>query len=129
MPLSRFCTMQFRTSDNPHRDLWGMCYSLFAGARDVAWYSVFTVHDHGEGLTIVGLLKRWLAAYQHKEDDTKAPDICGTRDKIRKNTFCVQVIRTTSSKRSQHDQTTGSCCKLYGFTTRKCVNNVRIRLS
>lgn len=60
-----------------------MYYSLLAGAGNVGRYSVFTVHDHGEGLTIVGLLERWLAAYQHEEDDAKAPDICSTRDKIR----------------------------------------------
>lgn len=69
-----------------------MYYSLLAGAGDVGWYSVFTVHDHGEGLTIVGLLKRWLAAYQHEEDDAKAPDICGTRDKIRTTCSTYQEI-------------------------------------
>lgn len=94
-----------------------MYYSLLAGAGNVGRYSVFTVHDHGEGLTIVGLLERWLAAYQHEEDDAKAPDICSTRDKIRITCTIYQQISN-----SRHDQTMGSSCKLYGFTTRMCVN-------
>lgn len=53
-------------------------------------YSVFTVHDHGEGLTIVGLLKRWLAAYQHEQDHTKTPDICDRRGKITENNAWCQ---------------------------------------
>lgn len=59
---------------------WSRCvnavyHSLFAGAGDVGRYSVFTVHDHGEGLTVVGLLERRLAAYQHEQDHAEAPDI------------------------------------------------------
>lgn len=50
-------------------------HSLFAGAGDVGWHSVFAVHDHGEGLTVIRLLERWLAAYQHEEDHTETPDV------------------------------------------------------
>lgn len=50
-------------------------YSLFAGAGDMRWYSVFTVHDHGEGLTVVSFLKGWLAANQHEQYHTETPDI------------------------------------------------------
>lgn len=82
-----------------------MYYSLLAGAGNVGRYSVFTVHDHGEGLTIVGLLKRWLAAYQHEEDDAKAPDICGTRDKIRITCTVYQQIRGRHANGATVDMT------------------------
>lgn len=80
-----------------------MYYSLLAGAGNVGRYSVFTVHDHGEGLTIVGLLKRWLAAYQHEEDDAKAPDICGTGDKIRITDTVYQQIGRRQAKAAAAD--------------------------
>lgn len=41
---------------------------LFAGIGDVDRYGVFTVHDHGEGFTVVGFLERRLSTYQHEED-------------------------------------------------------------
>lgn len=43
-------------------------------------YSVFTVHDHSEGLTVVGLLEGGLTTNQHEEDDSQTPDIC--REKV-----------------------------------------------
>lgn len=49
--------------------------SLFAGVGDVGGYSVFTVHDHGEGLAVVGLLEGGLSTHQHEQDHTKTPDI------------------------------------------------------
>lgn len=54
-----------------------MYHSLFAGAGDVGRYSVFTVHDHGEGLTVVSFLERRLTTHQHEQDHTQAPDIWG----------------------------------------------------
>lgn len=73
-----------------------MYYSLFAGAGNVGRYSVFTVHDHGEGLTIVGLLKWWLAAYQHEQDHTKTPDICDRRGKNHRNDVRCQANAITA---------------------------------
>lgn len=70
-----------------------MHYSLLAGAGNVGRYSVFTVHDHGEGLTIVGLLKWWLAAYQHEQDHTKTPDICDRRGKITEMMYEAYMIK------------------------------------
>ena len=57
-----------------------ICHSLFAGAGDVGRYSVFTIHDHGEGLAVVGLLEGGLAAYQHEQDHTQTPDIQKQRE-------------------------------------------------
>ncbi len=48
---------------------------LFTGAGDVGWNSVFTVHDHGKGLTVVGLLEGWLATNQHEQDYSETPDV------------------------------------------------------
>lgn len=52
-----------------------MFHSLFAGTRDVGWYSVFTVHDHCEGLAVVCFLEGWLTTHQHEQDHTETPDI------------------------------------------------------
>ena len=79
-----------------------MDYSLFAGAGDVSWYSVFTVHDHGEGLTVVSFLEGRLATYQHEQDHTQTPDIWGNRD-TQRNTIlihvdCVSITAAISKK-------------------------------
>ncbi len=86
------------------------CYSLFAGAGHVSWYSVFTVHDHGERLTVVSLLEGWLAAYQHEQDHTKTPDIWGrgNQTETQSEFMCaarqIQVLFCFSNN-SIHDQT------------------------
>lgn len=51
-------------------------YSLSAGGGDVRGHRVFTVHNHGEGLAVVGLLEGRLTAHQHEEDDPQTPDVC-----------------------------------------------------
>ena len=72
-----------------HRRTWNMqhlqstpsmcaCYSLSACMGDVWRHCVFTVHDHGESLTVISLLEGGLAAYQHEEDHAETPDIWGT---------------------------------------------------
>lgn len=48
---------------------------LFTCNGDVSWYSVFTVHDHGEGLTVIGFLEGRLTTNQHEQDYTQTPDI------------------------------------------------------
>lgn len=40
-----------------------MTYVLFAFWRDVAGHSVTTVHDHDEGLAVIGLLKGWVSTH------------------------------------------------------------------
>lgn len=51
-------------------------YSLSACMGDVHRHRVSTVHDHSEGLAVVGLLKGGLPADQHEQDHPKTPDIC-----------------------------------------------------
>lgn len=53
----------------------GRC-SLSALCRDVRGDGVAAVHDHGEGLAVVGLLEGGVATHQHVEDDSQAPDVC-----------------------------------------------------
>lgn len=53
----------------------GWC-SLSALCRDVRGDSVAAIHDHGEGLAVVGLLEGGVATHQHVEDDSQAPDVC-----------------------------------------------------
>lgn len=65
----------------------GALYSLSACAGDVRRHGVFAVHDHGERLTVVGLLEGRLTAHQHVEDDAQAPDVCGDGDKARTSEF------------------------------------------
>lgn len=66
------------------RESWGPIsvgdwwYSLFAVCGDVGWDSVATVHDHGERLTVIGLLERGLSTHQHVKDHPQRPDICNT---------------------------------------------------
>ena len=50
---------------------------LLAVVGDVGGHSVFAVHDHGEGLAVIGLLERRRPTHQHEEDHPQAPDICG----------------------------------------------------
>lgn len=51
-------------------------YSPSAGRGDVRRHRVFTVHDHGERLAVVGLLEGGLTAHQHEQDHPQTPDIC-----------------------------------------------------
>lgn len=53
----------------------GRC-SLSALCRDVRGHGVAAVHDHGQGLAVVGLLEGGVAAHQHVQDDPQAPDVC-----------------------------------------------------
>lgn len=48
---------------------------LLAVVGDVGGHGVFAVHDHGQGLAVVGLLEGRLPTHQHEEDHPQAPDI------------------------------------------------------
>lgn len=60
--------------------LWTV-HSLFAGTRDVGRYSVFTVHDHCEGLAVICFLEGRLATHQHEQNHTQTPDIWGGKSR------------------------------------------------
>ena len=47
----------------------------FASRRDVRREGVLAVHDHGQRLAVVGLLKRGGAANQHVQDHPERPDV------------------------------------------------------
>lgn len=55
---------------------------LCALCRDMRGDGVATVHDHGEGLAVVGLLEGGVATHQHVEDDPQAPDVCKKQQQI-----------------------------------------------
>ena len=45
------------------------------------WEGVLAVHDHGEGLAVVGLLEGRRAAHKHVEDHTEGPDVWKNENK------------------------------------------------
>lgn len=53
-------------------------------------YSVFTIHDHGEGLTVIRLLEWWLATYQHEQNHPETPDVWGKRDQTETTEYMIK---------------------------------------
>lgn len=51
-------------------------YLLFTLFGHVGGHRVFAIHDHGQCLAVIGLLKGWLPTYQHEKDHSQTPYIC-----------------------------------------------------
>lgn len=57
-------------------------YLLFTLFGHMGWYCIFAIHDHGQCLTVIGLLKGWLSTHQHEKDHSQTPNIYKLKDRL-----------------------------------------------